>query len=56
MAALGNGRKTDQFNKTFQEMCEEIVSHLKDFLIQKKVIQSLSEDKLGQIVVRKMQD
>ena len=40
--ALANGRQPEEFNSVFQEVCEEIVGKIGDFVAQKHIMQVLS--------------
>ncbi len=55
-AGLSNGRAPEEFNSVFQQICDQIVSKIGDFVSQRHIMQVLSEEKLASIVVRKLQD
>ena len=54
--SLAKGRRPDDFNVVFQEVCEIVVARIKEFVTQRQIMQVLSEEKLALIVVRKIQD
>lgn len=41
-AALSNGRAPDEFNTVFQQICDQIVSKIGDFVSQRHIMQVLS--------------
>jgi hypothetical protein len=41
--ALAKGRRPDDFNAVFQEICDAVVARIKEFVTQRQIMQVLSE-------------
>lgn len=54
--AFQNGRKTEDFHQVFIAICETVVTYIQGFIKDKQTLQALSQDKIANIVVSKMQN